>query len=178
MTVPCSEGDWTPTSMICLVTPSESSDGANRYATNPAPFYGYRGPRPNQKIELPLLYLPRGIDNSSGGQLQVHSPKIGPLDGQIVHTSFGTGTMHLLLRDRVGSQWQGASSPLPGDFRSGAHRARVRTQDGCIYVTGMHGWGTYTPAAGCFQRLRYTGSGAILPTGFHVHENGVQIHFS
>lgn len=178
LTVPCSEGDWTPTSMICLVTPSESSDGANRYATNPAPFYGYRGPRPNQKIELPLLYLPRGIDNSSGGQLQVHSPKIGPLDGQIVHTSFGTGTMHLLLRDRVGSQWQGAFSPLPGDFRSGAHRARVRTQDGCIYVTGMHGWGTYTPAAGCFQRLRYTGSGAILPTGFHVHENGVQIHFS
>ena len=178
LTVPCSEGDWTPTSMICLVTPSESSDAANRYATSPAPFYGYRGPRPNQKIELPLLYLPRGIDNSSGGQLQVHSAKIGPLDGQIVHTSFGTGTMHLLLRDRVGSQWQGAFSPLPGDFRSGAHRARVRPQDGCIYVTGMHGWGTYTPAAGCFQRLRYTGSGAILPTGFHVHENGVQVHFS
>jgi putative heme-binding domain-containing protein len=178
LTVPCSEGDWTPTSMICLVSPSESSDVANRYATNPAPFYGYRGPRPNQKIELPMLYLPRGIDNSSGGQLQVHSPKIGPLDGQIVHTSFGTGTMHLLLRDRVGSQWQGAFSPLPGDFKSGTHRARVRAQDGCIYVTGMHGWGTYTPAPGCFQRLRYTGSGVVLPTGFHIHENGVQVRFS
>ena len=178
LTVPCSEGDWTPTSMICLVPSSESSDAANRYATHPAPFYGYRGPRPNQKIELPLVYLPRGIDNSSGGQLQVHSSTIGPLDGQIVHTSFGTGTMHLLLRDRVGSQWQGAVSPLPGDFRSGTHRARVRPQDGWIYVTGMHGWGTYTPAPGCFQRLRYTGSGAILPTGFHVHENGVQVSFS
>ena len=178
LTVPCSEGDWTPTSMICLVAPSESSDAANRYASDPAPFYGYRGPRANQKIELPLLYLPRGIDNSSGGQLQVHSSKIGPLDGQIVHTSFGTGTMHLLLRDRVGSQWQGAFSPLPGDFRSGAHRARVRPQDGCIYVTGMHGWGSYTPAPGCFQRLRYTGSGAVLPTGFHVHQNGVRIEFS
>lgn len=178
LTVPCSEGDWTPTSMICLVTPSESSDAANRYASDPAPFYGYRGPRANQKIELPLLYLPRGIDNSSGGQLQVHSSKIGPLDGQIVHTSFGTGTMHLLLRDRVGSQWQGAFSPLPGDFRSGAHRARVRPQDGCIYVTGMHGWGSYTPAPGCFQRLRYTGSGTVLPTGFHVHQNGVRIEFS
>jgi len=178
LTVPCSEGDWTPTSMICLVLPSESTDAANRYATNPAPFYGYRGPRPNQKIELPLLYFPRGIDNSSGGQLQVHSSTIGPLDGQIVHTSFGTGTMHLLLRDRVGSQWQGAFSPLPGDFRSGTHRARVRPQDGWIYVTGMHGWGTYTPAAGCFQRLRYTGSGAMLPTGFHVHQNGVNVSFS
>lgn len=178
LTVPCSEGDWTPTSMICLVAPSESSDAANRYASDPAPFYGYRGPRANQKIELPFLYLPRGIDNSSGGQLQVHSSKIGPLDGQIVHTSFGTGTMHLLLRDRVGSQWQGAFSPLPGDFRSGAHRARVRPQDGCIYVTGMHGWGSYTPAPGCFQRLRYTGSGVVLPTGFHVHQNGVRIEFS
>lgn len=178
LTVPCSEGDWTPTSMICLVSPSESLDVANRYETSPPPFYGYRGPRPNQKIELPMLYLPRGIDNSSGGQLQVHSSKIGPLDGQIVHTSFGTGTMHLLLRDRVGTQWQGAFSPLPGDFRSGTHRARVRPQDGWIYVTGMHGWGTYTPAAGCFQRLRYTGSGAVLPTGFHVHQNGVRVNFS
>lgn len=178
LTVPCSEGDWTPTSMICLVPPKETADAAGRYATDPAPFYGYRGPRPNQKIELPMLYLPRGMDNSSGGQLQVHSSKIGPLDGQIVHTSFGTGTMHLLLRDRVGSQWQGAFSPLPGDFRSGAHRARVRAQDGCIYVTGMHGWGTYTAAPGCFQRLRYTGQAVVLPTGFHVHENGVMVNFS
>lgn len=178
ITVPCSEGDWTPTSMICLVPPRESVDASARYAEDPPPFYGYRGPRPNQKIELPMLYLPRGIDNSSGGQVQVHSSTIGPLDGQIVHTSFGTGTMHLLLRDRVGTQWQGAFSPLPGDFRSGVHRARVRPQDGWIYATGMHGWGTYTPAAGCFERLRYTGNPEVLPTGFHVHENGVRVDFS
>ena len=178
LTVPCSEGEWTPTSMICLVTPKPNATAAERYETNPPPFYGYRGPRPNQSINLPLVYLPRGIDNSSGGQLQVHSSTLGPLDGQIVHTSFGTGTMHLLLRDQVAGQWQGAFSPLPGDFRSGTHRARVRPQDGWIYVTGMHGWGSYTSEAGCFQRLRYTGSGAILPTGFHPHENGIRVDFS
>jgi putative heme-binding domain-containing protein len=178
LTVPCSEGEWTPTSMICLVRPNPDASPEKRFEVNPIPFYGYRGPKPNQSIELPLVYLPRGIDNSSGGQLQVHSKSIGPLDGQIVHTSFGTGTMHLLLRDRVGDQWQGAFSPLPGDFLSGTHRARVRPQDGWIYVSGMHGWGSYTSQPGCFQRLRYTGDGAVLPTGFHPHENGIRVDFS
>ena len=178
LTVPCSEGEWTPTSMICLVPPVAGSKPDNRYLTDPPPFYGYRGPRPNQRIELPMLYLPRGIDNSSGGQAVVHSKQLGPLDGQIVHTSFGTGTAHLLLRDRVGEQWQGAVVPLPGDFRSGIHRARVNPKDGWLYVTGMHGWGTYTPSPGCFQRLRYKGSGAVLPVGMHVHENGIRLDFS
>ena len=178
ITVPCSEGEWTPTSMICQIDPLAGTDPATRYAAQPAPFYGYRGPRPNQKAELPLLYLPRGVDNSSGGQLQVRSPVMGPLDGQLVHTSFGTGTMHLILRDRVGNQWQGASVPLPGDFRSGAHRARVNPKDGWIYVTGMHGWGTYTPEAGNFERVRFTGGPYQLPVAFHAHSNGMVVRFS
>jgi putative heme-binding domain-containing protein len=178
VTVPCSEGDWTPTSMICQIEPRDTQDALQRYATEPAPFYGYRGPRPNQTIQLPLMYLPRGVDNSSGGQLQVQQSRLGPLEGQLVHTSFGTGTLHLLLRDRVGSQWQGASVPLPGEFRSGIHRARVNPKDGWLYVTGMHGWGTYTPDAGCFQRLRWTGDTVQMPVGFHAHTNGILIRFA
>ncbi len=30
------------------------------------------------------------------------------------------------------------SRALPGEFRSGAHRARVNPVDGCVYVCGMH----------------------------------------
>ena len=178
ITVPCSEGDWTPTSMICQIEPKTGGPIESRYATSEPPFYGYRGPRNNQKIELPLLYLPRGIDNSSGGQTHIDHSALGPLNGQIVHTSFGTGTALMILRDRVGQQWQGAAVPLPGEYRSGIHRARVRPQDGCIYMTGMHGWGTYTPDAGCFDRLRYTGASVQLPVGFHVHADGVRINFS
>ncbi len=178
ITVPCSEGDWTPTSMICQVEPRTGGAKALSRETSEPPFYGYRGPRANQKIELPLLYLPRGVDNSSGGQIQVDSPAMGALHGQIVHTSFGTGTAMMILRDRVGNQWQGAAVPLPGEYRSGIHRARVRPKDGWLYMTGMHGWGTYTPDPGCFDRLRYTGDPVQLPIAFHIHADGVAIAFA
>ena len=42
----------------------------------------------------------------------------------------------------------------------------------------MTGWGTYTPADGCFQRVRYTGEPAQLPLEWHAHENGLLIRFS
>jgi azurin len=164
--------------MICQLEPQSSGNAASRYKQSQIPFFGYRGPQKDQRVELPLLYLPRGIDNSSGGQVQVTNANLGALNGQLVHTSFGTGTVLLILRYRVGPQWQGAAVPLPGEFRSGIHRARVRPQDGCLYVTGMHGWGTYTPDAGCFERLRYTGDSVPLPIGFHIHADGILVDFS
>ena len=53
--------------------------------------------------------------------------------------------------------------PLPGEFLSGAHRGRFNPKDGQLYVSGMAGWGTYTPADGCFQRVRYTGEPGPAP---------------
>ena len=168
-TVPCSEGGWTPASMVCAA-PTTDREGPLHY--------GYRGPVNDRAPELPLIYLPRGIDNSAGGQVFVDSDQWGPVQGQLIHTSFGTGTHALVLRDQVGDQWQGAVVPLPGDFLSGTHRARFHPVDGQLYVSGMQGWGTYTPDDGCFQRVRYTGQEVQLPIGFKVHENGVAIRFS
>jgi azurin len=82
-----------------------------------------------------------------------------------------------LLRETVGGQPQGAVVPLPGEFRSGVHRGRFHPQDGQLYVSGMAGWGTYTPADSCFQRVRYTGDPVQLPREFHAHENGVLVTF-
>jgi hypothetical protein len=70
----------------------------------------------------------------------------------------------MILRDRVGQQSQGAAVLLPGEYRSGIHRARVRPQDGWLYISGMHGWGTYTPDAGCFDRLRFAGKSKFATT--------------
>jgi azurin len=58
------------------------------------------------------------------------------------------------------------------------HRGRFNPKDGQLYVTGMQGWGTYTPDDGCFQRVRYTGDPVQLPRSFHLHENGVLISFT
>ena len=174
ITVPCSEGDWTPASMVCAVRPPATAAAAE----GSVPHFGYRGPQDGKTPELPLVYLPRGLDNSSGGQTTVNSSKWGPLEGQLIHLSFGTGSHFLVLRDEVAGQLQGALVPLVGEFRSGAHRGRFHPDDGQLYVTGMQGWGSYTPDPGCFQRVRYAGTPVQLPVGFHVHENGIAIRFS
>ena len=164
LTVPNSEGDWVPASMIC-----EVKTGGH---------YGYMGPKGGKTPDLPLVYLPRGLDNSSGGQTTVDSDRWGPLKGQMLHFSYGTGSMFLIVREHVDGQAQGAAIPLPGEFLSGSHRGRFRAKDGQLYVTGMGGWGTYTPADGCFQRVRHTGDPVQLSVGFHAHTNGVLVTFS
>ncbi len=88
-------------------------------------YFGYGGPRGGQAPDLPLVYLPRGLDNSSGGQVYVDSDRWGPLQGLMVHTSFGANSHFLLLRDEVDGQAQGAAVPLVGEFLSGSHRGRL-----------------------------------------------------
>ncbi len=163
-TVPGSEGEWTPTSLINEIRPGGH--------------YGYGGPKGNTPPDLPLVYLPRGLDNSAGGQAAIPDDRWGPLKGLMVHTSFGAGAAFLLLRDKVADQPQGAVVPLPAEFLSGAHRARFNPHDGQLYVSGMKGWGTYTVADGCFQRVRWTGDPVQLPVAWRAHQNGVLVTFS
>jgi len=184
ITVPCSEGDWTPASMICAVSGDDprGSNVAKPESSNPRrdrlPHYGYRGPIDEQPPELPWVYLPRGLDNSSGGQVWVDSDHWGAMTNQMIHLSFGAGSHFLILDDEVQGQRQGAVVPLVGDFDSGVHRGRFNPQDGQLYVGGMTGWGSYTPDLGCFQRIRFTGQTKQSPVGFHVHENGILLKFS
>jgi putative heme-binding domain-containing protein len=171
LTVPCSEGDWTPASMICLVKPRDHA------GSGLPPHFGHMGPLNGAPPSLPMVYLPRGLDNSSGGQAVVRDSRFGPLAEQIIHFSSGQGSHFLVLRDEVDGQPQGAIVPLVGEFRSAAHRGKVNPRDGQLYVSGMAGWGSYTPDDGCFHRVRYTAQRVQLPKSLHVHENGVLIAF-
>ncbi|MSR31316.1 MAG: c-type cytochrome [Gemmataceae bacterium] len=164
ITIPCSEGDWTPSSMICQV-----KEGG---------FFGSGGPKNGAAPDLPLVYLPRGLDNSAGGQATVTSDQWGPLKNQMIHFSFGACSHMLLLRDEVKGKPQGAIVLLPGEFLSGAHRGKFSPTDGQLYVAGMQGWGTYAMAEGSFQRVRYTGAPVQLPVAIHSHANGVYLRFS
>lgn len=172
LTVPCSEGEWTPASMICVVPETAKSSGDS------PPHYGYGGPKVDQPPSLPLVYLPRGMDNSSGGQVVVPAGVWGELQEKLLHFSFGAGTWFTVLQDEVGGQKQGAIVPMAGDFLSGAHRGRFSPADHHLYVSGMQGWGAYVPESGSFQRVRYTGQPFQIPIDFHVHANGVRITFA
>lgn len=183
LTVPCSEGEWTPASMICAVPKNKWSQQLNLPTDlSKLPFYGYRGSQyvkqPITKPELPLVFLPRGLDNSAGGQVYVDSDRWGPFQGNMVHLSFGTGSSFVLLRDEVRGQLQGAVVPMQGQFLSGVHRGKFSPMDGQLYVSGMAGWGSYTTERGCFQRVRYTEESVQAPIAFHLHENGVVVKFA
>jgi azurin len=166
-TVPISEGDAAPASAICAVRQRPEEPPAS-----PPP--NFRGTPP----ALPLVYLPRGLDNSSGGQAFVSSDRWGPLAGGLLHFSFGFCTHFLVLCDEVGGRAQGAVVPLPGDFRSGVHRGRFHPRDGQLYVSGMNGWGSYAVDDGCFQRVRYAGGTVQQPVRWRAHRNGVMLEFS
>jgi azurin len=178
LTVPCSEGEWTPASMLCLIRPDVRPNPKSKIGGHEPPYFGYGGPKEARAPDLPFVYLPRGVDNSSGGQAYVTSDKWGPLKDRMIHFSYGACSHFLLLRDEVDGQPQGAIVPLPGEFLSGVHRGRFHPQDGQLYVCGMAGWGTYATADGCFQRVRYTGQPVQIPNGFHVHMNGVLVQFT
>ncbi|MCA9043816.1 MAG: c-type cytochrome [Planctomycetaceae bacterium] len=172
LTIPCSEGDWTPASMICAMSTSQQDNSQ-------PPYFGYPGPKNGVAPTLPLTYIPRGMDNSAGGQIEITGDSWAPFMGNMVHLSFGQGAAFLLLKDEVRGQLQGGLVPLQTEFLSGAHRGRFNHRDGHLYVSGMAGWGSYTPHDGCFQRVRYQSDvPSLIPFGYHIHENGVLLEFA
>lgn len=167
ITISPQEGTWTPASSIIAVRRGG--------------FYGHmpthhRDEQP-ETYDPPLCWIPRPVDNSSGGQVWASDDRFGPLSGHMLHLSFGRSTMMLTLMEQVEGVWQGGVVELPGRFLSGVHRGRVRPQDGQVYVSGLNGWVTNAVRDGCFQRVRYTGGKVYLPTGLSVHENGVRLTF-
>ncbi len=145
-------------------------------------FYGFM---PMHKREIaptdfdpPLIWIPRPIDNSAGGQTWVPKDAWGPLAGQMLHLSYGRCTFMAILRDEGNDGMNGAAVPLPGRFLSGVMRARFNPHDGNLYLTGLKGWQTAALHDGCLQRVRHVGKKLYLPTAFGVRQNGIKITFS
>jgi len=161
------EGDWTPASAICEAIPGGH--------------FGAGGPRPGPLGYLPpLLYLPRGADNSCGGQAHIDSSSWGPVKDSWIHLSAGYGTHFLMLRDSVDGQPQAAALALPGEFLSGALRARFSPVDGQLYVAAAQGWGNYGTSDGALHRVRFTGQDQPYPypIAWEARDNGVLLRFA
>ncbi len=163
------EGNWTPASALYQIDTTEKG---------PPPYFGYPGPRTGRITTPPLLQLPRGVDNSCGGGVFLSERSWPELhgNGNLIHLSYGAGCAFLVTREKVDGVWQGAATLITGAFESGPQHARFNPYDGQLYVSGMAGWGTYTPADGCLQRIRRVGR-APLPIAHEVRADGVMLHF-
>ena len=156
------EGTWTPASQIL-----EIREGAH---------YGHK--RSNEPIEPAMVWIPRGVDNSTGGMEFVRSDRWGPLGNSLLGFSYGYGSHYLILIDKNNPRKQGAIVPLEGEFSSGVTRGRINPVDGQLYVVGTEGWGNYASEDGCFARVRYTGKPVFKPVAFRVAYNGLEIDFT
>ena len=159
------QGNWIPSSRINWIKPGG--------------FYGYlphaRREPPPTDYERPVCWLPMVIDNSSGGQAWVTSDRWGPLKGQLLHTSYGRGSLFLVLMEEVNGVRQGGVVQLPLKFDSGIMRARFNPRDGQLWVCGLQGWQTSGGRVGALQRVRYTGKPVHLPSALRVASNGLNI---
>lgn len=168
ITVAPQEGEWTPASAIMVAKPGS--------------YHGYGGPKvtPERPLgyEPPICWIPRGIDNSTGGQVWVDSDRWGPLKGQLLNLSFGQSSLMLVLREQVEGLTQGGVVPMKVGFASGAIRGRFNPKDGQLYVVGTKGWVSNATRDGCLQRVRYTGAKVTLPLEMHAGAGGLSLRFA
>jgi hypothetical protein len=162
------EGTWTPRCRLNWI-----KEGG---------FYGvvdlaHKTPLPTD-YDRPLCWMPKEVDNSSGGQVWVTSDRWGPLKGELLHTAYGTCSLYLVLKEQVNGVMQGGLVKLPLNFESGIMRSRFNPKDGQLYLVGMKGWQTSAGKNGCFQRVRYTGKPLNLPRQLHAVKGGLVLEFS
>ena len=166
VTVADQEGNWVPSTRLDVI--------------HPGGFYGYmpmhhRAETP-KIYDSPLCWMPKSADNSAASQVWVPADKWGPLGGQMLHLSYGHGSLLLVVRDPISPQ--GGVVPLPVRFISGAMRGRFNPHDGNLYVTGLRGWQTAALRDGCFQRVRCLTEKLHLPVAIAAHSNGLRVTFN
>lgn len=145
-------------------------------------FYGYvyashRRDDPPTTFDPPICWIPHSVDNSCGGQVWVTSDRWGPLQGRMLHTSYGKCALFLVLTQTQGDRMQGGVVRFPLDFRSGIMRGSFRAKDGQLYVTGLKGNVTTAVKDGSIHRVRYTGKRVLLPSGIRVVKDGIHLSF-
>jgi hypothetical protein len=166
VTVTQQEGPWVPQ------TPVHKID----LETRKGHFYGdmntYRVESYPRELgfEPPIVWLPRHIDSSAGGQVWVDSDNWGLPRNQMLHLSWGRSSLMQLMHEQVDGDRQGGVVHLASFSNNRPRTGRFSPVDGQLYIAGFEDHG--------FQRVRYTGKNVNLPVAIHAHENGLRIRFS
>ena len=198
------QGHWMPTNRLNIIKPGgfygmtpaahrellfKRTDGTE-FTANPSlqsardefktDFWGKSDtPIPVKGYDLPLLWLPMDIDNSSGGEVWVPpGANWGPWAGRMLQTTYGKCSLFGVTMETVDGVQQGGLVRFPLAFKSGIMRERFSPADGQIYVSGLNVWQSSAAKDGCFQRVRYTGKPVTMPIAFATKANGVEIQFS
>ncbi len=162
------EGNWVPASRFSII----KQGGFYGHVNN-----AFKTPKPTT-YDNPVCWLPKNIDNSSGGQVWVTSQKWGPFENDMLHLSYGHCALFKVLLDKVDGEYQGGVVRFPLKFDSGIMRGRFNERDGQLYVTGLMVWQSDGARKGAVHRVRYTGKPVNMPTKLHATKQGVELTFT
>jgi len=162
------EGNWVPASRFSII----KRGGFYGHVNN-----AFKTPKPTT-YDNPVCWLPKNIDNSSGGQVWVTSQKWGPFQGDMLHLSYGHCALFKVLLDQVDGEYQGGVVKFPLKFDSGIMRGRFNERDGQLYVAGLNVWQSDGARKGAVHRVRYTGKAVNMPTKLRATKQGVELTFT
>ena len=162
------EGHWTP---ACWVGFAEQGDYLGMITT------AHRSPLPADYVK-PITYLPRDLDNSTGGVVWVTSDRWGPLENELLVLSYGKCSLFQVLIDEVEGQVQGGVIRFPLQFNTGIIRGRFNDRDGQLYVCGLRAWQSSANREGGFQRVRYTGQAVDTVVKSRATTSGIELTFT
>ncbi|MEM7234233.1 MAG: cytochrome C, partial [Planctomycetota bacterium] len=162
------EGSWVPRCRLSWCRPGSFEGVVDTSQQTPKP----------KDYNRPLCWFPKSVDNSSGGQVWVTSDRWGPLQGELLHLSYGQTALYRVLKESVGGQVQGGVVKFPMLFDSGVMRGRFNQGDGQLYLVGLRGWQSRASRGTCFQRVRYTGAPVRMPSGLRAKKGRLEIEFT
>jgi hypothetical protein len=126
----------------------------------------------------PLCFMPQRTDSSACSQVWVTSDKWGPLNGDLLHMSYGKAGLFLVYKEDVGGTMQGGVVRFPVQLSSSGIRGRFNPGDGQLYVCGLRMGQTTAVKDGGFDRIRYTGKPLRMAHSLSIKPNGVQLNFT
>ena len=163
------EGNWVPTSKVHRIR----EGGFHGFMPS-----AHQTPVP-KNFEKPIAWVPHFKDNSTSAPIFITSlawPK--ELRGNLLVTSYGRGTLSMVLKEEVDDQWQGSHFTLPLNFQSGTIHGRFH-KDGHLYVAGLTSWQSVSHGGGwgTFNRVRYTGKPLSMPIAIDTQKGGLKLQF-
>lgn len=160
------QGNFVPSSPIYLIRKGDY------YGVSPT---AHRTDNP--PIARPLTWIPHHVDQSSLGQAWVTGNKMGPLNGSLIHFSFGRPALFRVLMDSTSQGIQGGLSMIHADYPAPTSKGTTHPRDGQLYVAGFNLWGSNSKGLSALLRLRYTGKPSYLVNKFEAGKQGIVLRF-
>ena len=130
------------------------------------------------EITPPLTWVPHNVDRSGTEQVWITSDQLGPLNGSLIHLSYGQPGLYLVYSEEVdGKLVNGAFTDLPISFTGPLMEGAIHPVDGQLYMGGFQVWDSNAQDVSNLYRMRYTGGDFTIPIGFKKGKQGVILEF-